>query len=224
MRWPGSGRLLRVSLSLRHYSGTISPRPRYEDYMTWLKDAILLTTAHKTDQGTELDAYWAPWPPRVGEHPFDLGPTPPEESQRFVLRQDAVSSEGSTSFVVSGTGECVNVMVVDLSPLLPSPDHGGSLHLPVHRSCLQLADRFVVSTKTSLAMAIVPPNGVTSILNLWEILYRRLPGSVNGRRTFNLPELHDYFGGQRCRNVYWEPEDDSEHGLVSQSFIDPGRF
>ena len=190
--------------------------------MNWLKDAIVLTTAHKKEDGTELDAYWAPRPFPSGSQPFDLGPNPPDESQRCVLRLDAVSSEGSTSFIISESVERVKVMLVDLPQR--SRDHGGPLYLPVHRSCLGLADRFFISTKTSLSMTGIPPNGVTSVLNLWEILYRRLPASIHSWPRFELPELHDYFGGRHCRNVYWSARDDPEHGLVSQSFVVPGNI
>ncbi|MCJ1329976.1 hypothetical protein MMC10_006657 [Thelotrema lepadinum] len=187
-----------------------------EDYTKWLQDAVLLTTAHRTEQGTEeLDAYWAP-DVLSGQYPFDLGPNPPEESQRSVLRLDAVSSDGSTSFVTTESGKQVEAMRVDLSPLSPILDHGGLLYLPVHRSCLQLADQFIASTKSSPFMTGTPQDGITSIMNLWETLYRRLRGDVLCSRTFILPELHDYFGGRLCRNVDWERSSDPEHGLLHE--------
>ena len=100
----------------------------------------------------------------------------------------------------------------------PSRDHGAPLFLPVHPLCLQLADRFIDSMETSLLMAqVIPPDGITSVKNLWEVRHRRLPANSTCFPAWALSEPHEYFGGRRCRNVYWAPGDDPEHAEVSYS-------
>ena len=90
----------------------------------------------------ELDEYWPPSPRTA--YPFSLGPHPPEEDQRSVLRLEARSDETS-SFNILKSGEHVKVMCVAIQLRKPSPDHGAPLFLPVHPLCLQLADRFIDS-------------------------------------------------------------------------------
>lgn len=168
-----------------------------------------MTTAHKTENGVELDAYW-PWNayPR-SLYAFHLGPNPPKEAQRSVLRLDA-HAHGTSQFDILGSGERVNAMCVKIERKTPAIDHGGPLYLPVHKLCLQLADCFIDSMGTSMHMSQVLLNDrITSIKQLWEVLYRRLHGSA-----WVLPEPHDYFGGRRCRNIDWEALDDPDHGEV----------
>lgn len=134
-----------------------------------------------------------------------------------MLRLDA-RSHGTASFVLLASGERVDAMRVALQLKKPTPDHGAPLYLPVHPLCLQLADRFVDSVETSLLMAqIIPPDGITSVKNLWEVLHRRLRGTAGGGPAWVLPEPHEYFGGRRCRNIDWEPGDDPEHAKVSRA-------
>lgn len=166
----------------------------------WLTHAILLTTGHTTEGGVELDEYWPP-SPRT-EYSFNLGPHPPEEDQRSVLRLEA-RSDDTTSFYILKSGEHVKVMCGAIQLRNPSPDHGAPLFLPVHPLCLQLADRFIDSMETSLLMAqVIPPDGITSVKNLWEVLHRRLPGTSFCVSTSVLPEPHEYFGVIRCRDIY----------------------
>ena len=176
---------------------------------------MLLSTARKTQHGTEIDTYFPPWPPRFGPYAFDLGPDQPDESQRSVLRLSARSKDGTNSFSLLESGEHVfaSQLVFDWQKPGPPP-HGVPLYLAVHRLCLQLADRFIESTKASLILAEVPNDGITSILNLWRVLHRRLPGGTAGTSTLELPEPHDYFGGKRARNIAWEARDDPEHSEV----------
>lgn len=163
----------------------------------------------------ELDEYWPPSPRTA--YSFSLGYHPPEEDQRSVLRFKACSDETS-SFNILKSGEHVKVMYVDVELRTPSPDHGAPLFLPIHPLCLQLADRFIDSMETSLLMAqVIPPDGITSVKNLWEALHRRLPGTSSCVPASALLEPHEYFGGRRCRDVYWEPGDDPEHAKVSYS-------
>jgi hypothetical protein len=173
-----------------------------------------LTTAHKTEDGVELDAYWPQDAYPRSLYAFHLGRNPPEEAQRSVLRLNA-HAHGTSQFDLLGSGERVNAMCVEIERKTPTIDHGGPLYLPVHSLCLQLADRFIDSMGTSVNTSQVLPGGrITSIKQLWEVLYRRLYGSLFPYRTWELPEPHDYFGGRRCRNVDWEAGDDLEHGEV----------
>ena len=182
----------------------------------WLKDAVLLTTGHETEHGIELDEYWPPLRIKT-KYPYNLGPTPPEEGLRSVLRFDASTKEGTNSFVLSDSGECVDVMCVKGHPR-PGPDHGASLYLPLHRLCMQVADNFIDSVPVSLIMThVVTSDGITSTKNLWEVLSHRLQGDRMGVPSRALTEPHDYFGGQECRNVYWDSDD--KYGEVSSSNI-----
>lgn len=161
----------------------------------------------------ELDGYWPP-SPRIA-YSFHLGPDPPEEGQRSVLRLEA-RSHGTRSFALLESDEHVDVMCVAIQLRKPTPNHGAPLYLPVHRLCLQLADRFIDSIESSSLMAqVIPLDGITSVKNLWEVLHRRLRGTAGGAPAWVLPEPHEYFGGRRCRNIDWEPEDDPEHAKVS---------
>lgn len=163
----------------------------------------------------ELDEFWQPSPRTA--YPFHLGPDPPKEVQRSVLRIDP-RSHGTASFVLLASGEHVDTIRVAIQQKKPKPHHGAPLCLPVHPLCLQLADRFVDIVETSLLKAqIIPLDGITSIKNLWEVLHCRLRGTVDGVSAWVLPEPHEYFGGRRCRNIDWEPGDDPEHAKVSLS-------
>lgn len=61
---------------------------------------------------------------------------------------------------------------------------------------------------------VIPLDGIISVKNLWEVLHRRLRGTAGVVPAWVLPEPHEYFGGRRCRNIDWEPEDDPEHAKV----------
>ena len=191
---------------------------RGDDLEAWLADAVLLTTGHQTEHGIVLDEYWPPRPAKT-KYPFHLGPHPPEESQRSVLRFDADTKEGTALFTLSESGERVYVMCVK-GLMKPGLDHGGALYLPFHRLCLCVADRFIDSVPSSLIMAhTVTSDGITSVKSLWEVLFHRLQGDSMGFPDQYLPEPHDYFGGWPCRNAYWEPDALPQHGEVSKSKI-----
>jgi len=132
-----------------------------------------------------------------------------------VLRLDA-HAHGTSQFDILGSSKRVNAMCVEIEQKTPAIDRGGPLYLPVHRLCLQLADCFINSIGTSMQMSqVLLDDRITSIKQLWEVLYRRLHGSIfPSIQTWELPEPHDYFGGRRCRNVYWEAGDDPDHGEV----------
>lgn len=177
-----------------------------------MANAVLLTTAHETENGLEIDAYW----PRSFSNPeslytFYLGPNPPKKTR--VLQLDACA-RGGDRFDIVGSGERVSAMIVDIEPKPGGIDHGKPLYLPVHGICLQLAECFIDSMKRT---SHTPSDDrITSIKKLWEVLYRRLNGTHTSfpPRMGALPEPHDYFGGRLCRNVEWEPGDDIQHAKV----------
>ena len=148
----------------------------------WFDDAMLLTSVHKTESGTEIDAYFPSRPIKDGPYPFDLGHDPPD-SQRNLLRLSARSEDGSNIFFLSESGEKVFALRLQFDQHPGGPRHGAPLYVPVHRLCLQLADNFISSTKTSLILAGIPDDGLTSAINLWEILHRRLPSYCQSRTT-----------------------------------------
>jgi hypothetical protein len=87
--------------------------------MEWLTHAVLLTTAHKTKDGIVLDQYWPParpHPPVRAAYPYDLGPDPPEESQRMVLRLDVHAPDEGGRFDILESGEKVLPMCVTYDP------------------------------------------------------------------------------------------------------------
>jgi hypothetical protein len=145
---------------------------------------------------------------------YHLGLNPPEEAQRRVLRLDAYAQEHSYYKLV-GSSEVVSGMSVKLERPKPPPGtQGGPIYLPVHRHCLHIADCFVDSIETSIHTLPKEYSGkITSIRQLWEVLYRRLHGDILAHE-YELQEPHDYFGGRLCRNVDWEARDDIEHGEV----------
>ena len=108
---------------------------------------------------------------------------------------------------------------MDFYPLKPSPPaHGVPLYLVAHRLCLQLADRFIDSTNSSLALVGAPNDSITSTMNLWEVLCRRLHGDSHGVPATVLPEPHNYFGGMYTHGLTWDSRDDPEHSVVSYHF------
>ena len=182
--------------------------------MGWLNTVILLTTTHETEDGAKPDKYWPPVF-AASEYSSHLGRNPPPEAQRLVLRVDA-RPVGGSEFDLCGSGEKVHAMRVDCGQnYYLYPDQGGTLWLPVHSTCLQLADQFVSSKEAStLALEVLSGDGIFSTRYLWEVLYRRLSGDGSGRAQRDLPEPHHYFGGRACRGVAWEAEGDLEYGAV----------
>ena len=176
----------------------------------WLDDTMLLTSAHKTEYGMEIDAYFPSRPLKYGPYPFNLGHNPPDISQRSFLRLSAHSKDGTRVFDLLDSGEQVFALWLRFVPHPGGPRHGAPIYIPVHRLCLQIADKFIESTKTSLILAGTPDNGLISTMNLWEILHRRLPSTPDGHWIIPLPEPHNYYGGTYCHGEAWEPEDREE--------------
>jgi len=198
------------------------------DGSLWLSNAALLTTAHETENGSELDEYWprSVQPPVEYEYAYHLGPNPPEETHRSVVRLE-VEGTGTSRFELPNSGEIVHTMWAEyVRGNKQRQAHGGPLYLPFHGVCLDLTHHFIESAATFNQTGEGLPNDrITSLKQLWEIYYRR----VNGAWTAvpdaygTLPEPHDYFGGYRCRNTYWAPEDDPAYGEVRISFHLPPR-
>ena len=122
-------------------------------------------------------------------------------------------SDGTSSFLIedsdsSGKGKKVCAMY-HRAP-------GTPLYLPVHQSCMKLAELFINAYKwRQLRRSVVPEYDIASDKILWDVLHRRLYGADPHTQQWELPEPHDYFGGKRCRNTEWEPDNDSKEGIVS---------
>ncbi|KIN00562.1 hypothetical protein OIDMADRAFT_145999 [Oidiodendron maius Zn] len=187
----------------------------------WLNKVILLTSAHESENGIELelDLYY----PRTN-HPrslwsYHLGPHPPDEAQRRVLRLDTDVDNDICEkpyFKLAGSGKKVRALSVHLAchPLPPGGTQGGPIYLPVHRHCLHIADCFIQSVDASMHTSSEEYHGkITSIRQLWEVLYRRLEGYILADQWV-LQEPHDYFGGKSCRSMEWEPPNDPPYGAL----------
>ncbi|KAH8678383.1 hypothetical protein BX600DRAFT_507334 [Xylariales sp. PMI_506] len=189
--------------------------PRNEESEKWLTHAILLTTVHDTESGPELDAYWPrqPW----GAYGFYLGPEPPADTCRRVLQLDA-QCDDHNQFKVSGSPQAIEAFYVELDHSSPRVTQGGALYLVTHRACLQLAHRFIDGREeVQDTFNMRPEDEISCIKQLWEVLYRRMPASLPSISEYILAEPHDYFGGRRCRNVYWEPDDDIQYGQLLEA-------
>lgn len=153
-------------------------------------------------------------PPRsFGHYSALLKPRPnpaqePQEPQRRVLQLDSMYSEHNR-FQLLDSGETVAAFSIG------SYDSGEPLYLAVHRLCTQLAERFIDSRADSHdTFQIGPHDEISSLKQLWEVLYRRMPGTMQLTSEYILPEPYDYYGGRNARNVEWECDDDPEYGLV----------
>jgi len=97
--------------------------------------------------------------------------------------------------------------------IVPKRTDRGTIYIPIHGTCFQIAEYFIQRTLTA------PLNGdssqirIGSLRALWEVLYRRLRAS--GNRIGILPEPHGYYGGKWCRGLDWEPENNPRDAEVS---------
>jgi hypothetical protein len=175
-----------------------------------------MTSAHKGIKEVELDKYW-PEPGEPTSYAYTLDPNHPSRTERIILRLKATtSSDGTNPFTLLETGEKVNALIVDMYPFGPGINDGGPLYIPAHRLCLEVADHFVNSQDpTAQKSRLRAGDKVTSTIEMWELLYRRIPQSLFSIEWV-VREPHDYFGGRSCRNVYWEPDDDVEHAAVCE--------
>lgn len=71
-----------------------------------------------------------------------------------------------------------------------------------------------------------PEDEISSLKQLWEVLYRRMPGTHYTPIEQTLPHPFDYYGGKSCRNLEWEPENGLEDskvcGILLDRTISPG--
>lgn len=84
-------------------------------------------------------------------------------------------------------------MSVDLDNPISDPEtEGGPISLPSHLGCVHIADCFVHSIDTDVHAAPEEDHGkITSIRQLWEVLYMRLEGYID-TNEYALAEPHDY--------------------------------
>ncbi|KAI0017071.1 hypothetical protein F4780DRAFT_796877 [Xylariomycetidae sp. FL0641] len=185
----------------------------------WLAHALLLTTAHKSGDTLEPDTYWRQ--PPCSAFALDLGPNSPPKSQRRVLQLKAQYEEHNR-FKILEPGKFLPpgavVAALTLGGDLPFPHSqaGGSFYLAVHNMCMSLVERFTDHrSMASAASQMAPQDGISSISQLWEVLYHRFPGWDDS--AYILPEPHDYYGGRGCRNVYWGADEDPEYGKLIEA-------
>jgi hypothetical protein len=168
-----------------------------------------------------LDIYYPQTSPFCSLWSYHLGLDPPDEAQRRVLRLDADVEEDDYSkfyFKLAGSGKEVSAMTVEANRQPLQRGQGGPIYLPVHRPCLHIADYFVQSIDTSMHTFPEEYYGkITSIRQLWEVLYRRLEGHIWDQ--YVLQEPHDYFGGDLSRGVEWEPPNGEPYGEVRISIL-----
>jgi hypothetical protein len=176
----------------------------------WLAKTVLLTTVHEAGSQILLDKYWRSTEVRF-EGPFTLGPDPPQDAARTVIQLAAEYDEDRTFRLAQG--QTVAPLCVKAAHPLRT-GYNGPLYLPVHRACLEIAARFIHHSNTSRREAdTTGSTSLTSVHRLWELLYLRLPGIADSMSR-TLREPHDYLGGDSCRNLDWEPENDVEYGTV----------
>lgn len=126
----------------------------------------MLSTGHRTQNGIEIDEYQSRHHTQNG---FRLGEHVPEQAARVLLRLDSQYDADKRTFGLLERDEEVRPNVLNWSASRPG---GDSLYLPVHKACLQLADHFIYTA--SVPMADTTSSRITSELQLWEVLCRRL--------------------------------------------------
>ncbi|KAK8002171.1 hypothetical protein PG991_014393 [Apiospora marii] len=190
---------------------------RDDEPSEWLTRAILLTTAHSMDDddnNVQLDVYWL-----TRGRFLDLGPNPPKDSTRRVLELDA-QCDDNNRFQILKSGETVEAFYVRPDVLTPGPNVGGPLYMAVHAPCITLARRFIESRgeeqqqQQGDSFHMGPDDEPRSIKQLWQVLHRRIRGTLPLVSEYLVEEPHDYFGGRFCRNIYWERDDDPEYGQL----------
>ena len=126
---------------------------------------------------------------------FGMGPKAPPEFQRNVVAYDAHSYGDRQSFKILSSDKVVNVFCVENEYDQVEEGHGAHLYLPVHPDCLELAERFIDLQKSWNCFTVDGSrcrSVITSHMDLWEILYRRLSSDAdNPCHTWELPEPHD---------------------------------
>ncbi|THV66138.1 hypothetical protein D6D29_10434, partial [Aureobasidium pullulans] len=138
-----------------------------EEY--WLQEAIALTTSHKLDDKLKIDEYFES--SSGNNRVFELRHGLPNEVVR-VLNRFQASYRYDTGPMFHLLDSDLKVEMCSLNNIFKLGHRRyGELYLPVHKSCLQMADRFV---QNALVAATLPSNSITSQLMLWEVLHRRV--------------------------------------------------
>ncbi|KAI1169461.1 hypothetical protein F4777DRAFT_573055 [Nemania sp. FL0916] len=170
----------------------------------WLSHSLILTTGHRTNNSLQLDSYL----PNPGQYACDLGSNPAGDSSARVLPLVANYDDNNRFFILE-LGCAVDAFSVPLE--------GGPLCLAVHKLCYQLSERFISSRmNTQHTLRRPSEDEISSTEKLWEVLYRRMPGSSLSPE-YILPDPYEYHGGRGCRNVYWDVDDDPEDGQLLES-------
>lgn len=180
--------------------------PFLGDDNTWLGEAIMLSTGHRTQHGIEIDEYYRR---HHTENGFWLGEHPPEQADRVLLRLDSSYDPDSRTFCPLEWNEEVRPNVLDYSA---GRFGGGSLYLPVHKVCLQLADHSIYTASVlERATAATTSSRITSELQLWEVLCRRLDQFEND----TLPkEPHNFYVSRAVHSYMpWERGYDPDEHL-----------
>ncbi|KAG9565517.1 hypothetical protein KCU77_g7071, partial [Aureobasidium melanogenum] len=109
---------------------------------TWLGQSIMLSTGHRTQNGIEIDEYY---PRHHLDTDFRLGEHLPEQANRVLLRFNSQYDPDTRTFYLLERRETVRPNVLNKSASRPG---GGSLYLPVHKACLELAEHFIHAAST----------------------------------------------------------------------------
>ena len=173
-------------------------------FRQWLYDSILMTTVHDTDNGPELDMYQTQ--SLSSGYPLLLGPSPPDDSKRHVLRLNTRHvSRGYWKILDSGeTIEPFTLMGEEDSPGIVEE---GALYLIIHDRCIQLVERFIEKSVDQNTFHIHPEDEISSIKQLWQVMHRRMPGCHIYMPKNELPDPFEYYGGRGCRQRMWEDDE-----------------
>ncbi|KAI9708921.1 MAG: hypothetical protein M1820_003615 [Bogoriella megaspora] len=184
------------------------------DPKEWLTRSILFTVGYEHNKDSlEVAGFQESETPNT--YSFCESKSSDQGAARVVVRLNA-RSRGTEFFDLVDSGKQVNALRVEPWPRLPGKELPAPLYLPIHQLCLELADHYVDSVTRSLHTEQNMTSGsIDSIMQLWEVLYRRLPGVVHSPMWI-LPEPHNYLGGQAARNAYWEPDSDLEHAQLHE--------
>jgi len=118
--------------------------------------------------------------------------------------------------VLTASNEKVTVFGNDFGPGRLGRPHVGALYIPVHSTCMTLADHYIARSRSCMSNASTdPPAGsISSIDDLWEVLHHRLLGTFTSS-TWKPLEPNDFYDKSYCRNVDWEAGDTPAYGVVS---------
>lgn len=97
------------------------------------------------------------------------------------------------------SGQVLEAFVLESEP--------APFYLAAHSGCFVLAKHFIrTRAVVRNTFNIGPEDDISSLEQLWEVLYRRMPGDCYHPSETVLPDPFDYYGGKSCQNVEWEPE------------------